>query len=212
MMVFDLQGQTGGRVHLRFEALRGCGAGVQHDDVQTRIMYKTSEVDGTSSSCESEEQTRTCEQGTWGMWSGTYHYTSCGSSCAPGCLASMRLDSECQPQCNVAACSFDNGICRVQMLAKSYEAKWMAFTTQRAQAINLLADICSDDNLNSADSVQKLVSPSAALMLLLPALQGLSPAAGRVPGTLMTKPHRPVLCLPDRRVCLRNEGAPSQWA
>jgi len=50
--------------------------GVAHNGTQSRSMYQTSTVPA-GSQCVSQTQTRTCNNGVWGNWSGTYSYASC---------------------------------------------------------------------------------------------------------------------------------------
>lgn len=152
-----------GRLEFRFDQLVGCGNDVEHGDTELRVRYAQAEVED-SQECESEEQTRVCEAGVWGPWSGTFQRASCGTGCAPGCLASMLLDSECQQQCNVPACAFDNNACRVQLLADAYTAKWMAFTNQEERSIQMLEQMCDPVNTGSEDSVQRLVRPPPPLV------------------------------------------------
>ena len=153
----DVDGGVSGRVEFLIEALEGCGEGVVHGDTDTRTMFSTSEVDGDSGGCEQEVQGRTCENGLWSAWSGTFQHTSCGSSCAPGCFSAMRVDDVCQPECNNLACNWDNSVCQVAILSDAYSAKWMAYTNKKNQSIQLLGEICSPDRLQIGDPVQRLV-------------------------------------------------------
>ena len=45
-------------------------------DPNTRVRFKE-EIAPTEPECQSEEQTRTCNDGTWGQWSGTYTFETC---------------------------------------------------------------------------------------------------------------------------------------
>lgn len=75
-----------------------CG-GQAHGTVQQRARYLSATIP-IGGSCESEQQTRSCQNGTWSSWSGTFENTSClEGECAIG-------DRRCvgeQPQ----ACSGD---------------------------------------------------------------------------------------------------------
>ncbi len=64
---------------------KGCGL-TPHGGTESRVAYESGNVlFGTS--CVSESQTRTCNNGTWGSWSGTYLYTTCSpNECATGAV------------------------------------------------------------------------------------------------------------------------------
>jgi hypothetical protein len=57
--------------------------GVAHGSNQTRTRWQVGSV-APGQMCRSQEQTRTCSNGTWGAWSGTYAATSCGRQCSVG--------------------------------------------------------------------------------------------------------------------------------
>eukprot|EP00951_Prasinocladus_malaysianus_P000457 scaffold3443_cov33-Prasinocladus_malaysianus.AAC.1 len=162
LLAYDNTAGSAGKLEVWFQELVSCGD-MAHGDIESRTRYATAEVSGDAASCQSEEQTRTCENGVWGPWSGSYQYSACGSSCAPGCFASLLADTECQAECNTASCSFDNGVCRVLLLEDLYSAKWMAYTNQRDSSVHLLEQICSDDNLNSEDSTQHMTAQYACV-------------------------------------------------
>ena len=52
-----------------------CGTAT-HSSSETRTYYYSSSVNAPAS-CSEETQTRTCDNGNWGVWSGTYTHSSC---------------------------------------------------------------------------------------------------------------------------------------
>lgn len=68
---------------------RSCD-GKPHGSTEQRLAYKTSSVPlGTT--CESETQSRTCNDGTWNSWSGSFEFAECtpggSQECDPGQIA-----------------------------------------------------------------------------------------------------------------------------
>jgi hypothetical protein len=58
--------------------------GGTHGQTQSAVLYESNKVP-FGSTCVSETQTRTCVNGTWTPWSGTYQYQACVvAACAPG--------------------------------------------------------------------------------------------------------------------------------
>ncbi len=60
-----------------------CGS-VPHGDSETRTRYEEEEVD-YGDDCESETQTRICNNGAWSAWSGTYQYEDCDEADPDDC-------------------------------------------------------------------------------------------------------------------------------
>ncbi|HVJ18571.1 MAG TPA: hypothetical protein VM686_24290 [Polyangiaceae bacterium] len=56
-------------------AAASCG-GVAHGDSESRVRYESAEV-AYGSDCVSEQQSRTCDNGTWGSWTGSYTFDAC---------------------------------------------------------------------------------------------------------------------------------------
>lgn len=52
-----------------------CGA-TPHEGTETRTRYETSTVPH-GETCRSEEQSRACDNGTWGAWNGSFSYETC---------------------------------------------------------------------------------------------------------------------------------------
>ncbi len=61
--------------------------GVAHGGTESRIRYKAASVPN-GSTCEQEEQTRTCNDGVWGTWTGTYTFLTCAPT-AGSCTLSV---------------------------------------------------------------------------------------------------------------------------
>lgn len=56
-----------------------CSNDIAHGGTESRTMYASSSVDAPAA-CESESQTRTCSDGRFGTWSGTYSSSTCNAT------------------------------------------------------------------------------------------------------------------------------------
>jgi len=108
-------GWTGGS-WTNTSCVSGCSGGYAHGQSKSRTMYQVS----SGSSCPSQTQYSTCNDGSWGSWSGTYTYTTCSQaiceykygsdpywqSFCDGCTASRMSDpgDNCQYQCTGSGC------------------------------------------------------------------------------------------------------------
>mmetsp|Transcript_44646 Transcript_44646/g.78505 ORF Transcript_44646/g.78505 Transcript_44646/m.78505 type:complete len:1022 (+) Transcript_44646:94-3159(+) len=57
-------------------AKAGCSGGAGHGEVQQQDMYETSSVNAPAT-CKRERQSRTCNDGAWGSWDGSYTQDAC---------------------------------------------------------------------------------------------------------------------------------------
>jgi hypothetical protein len=93
--------------------------GVAHGSNQVRIAYAASSVP-FGQVCQSQSQNRTCYNGTWSSWSGSYTFTSCSPQAAASCdgvahgqnqtrmafaAASVPYGQTCQSQNQIRTCN-----------------------------------------------------------------------------------------------------------
>jgi len=65
------------------QAAASCGS-TPHNGIESRVAYSTSSV-AYGQSCAQQNQTRTCNNGSWSSWSGSYQYLSCSVQGAASC-------------------------------------------------------------------------------------------------------------------------------
>ncbi len=94
-----------------------CEGGVPHNGIDTQIRYQAASV-SFGGTCTSEEQTRTCDDGTFSPWSGSFAAEACVVEAAVGCGGLEHEQGEVRERFEAATVPFGES-CRVETQRRS---------------------------------------------------------------------------------------------
>ena len=101
---------------------RSCD-GAAHGDMESRVRYQAPSAP-YGSTCTLETQTRTCSDGTWSAWSGSFAADACTVDGPPGCDASPHGSMETRVRYQVATAAF-GGACTPETQTRTcHEGTW----------------------------------------------------------------------------------------